>query len=78
MAAEIRLQIEQSKATLEEHVGRLYERTRPADGPGALAPSRRNRILARSKDRTHGMAAIIGLEAWSQGAQLLFVTETPG
>lgn len=75
MAAEIRLRIMQSKATLEEQVGRLYERTRLADGPGALAPSRRDRIFARSKDWTQGMAAIVGLEAWSQGAQLLFVTE---
>lgn len=78
IATEISMRIRQSTATLEEQVGRLYERVRPAAGPGALALSRQDRILAHSKDRTHGMAAIVGLEAWSQGAQLLFVTETLG
>lgn len=78
IATKIALRIRQSTATLEEQVSRLYERARPAAGPGALARSRQDRIFARSKDRTHGMAAIVGLEAWSQGAQLLFVTESPG
>ncbi|WP_371349135.1 hypothetical protein [Ancylobacter sp. IITR112] len=78
VATEIATKIRQSKATLEEQVGRLYERARPQAGPGALARSREDRIFARSKDRTHGMAAIVGLEAWSQGAQLLFVTDASG
>jgi hypothetical protein len=78
IVTEIGWRIRQSKTTLEEQVSRLYERARPQAGPGALAVSRQDRIFARSKDRTHGMAAIVGLEAWSQGAQLMFVTDDSG
>lgn len=78
VATEIATKIRQSKTTLEQQIGRLFERARPQAGPGALARSRQDQIFARSKDRTHGMAAIVGLEAWSQGAQLLFVTDAQG
>jgi len=75
IAFAIATQIRQSKATLESHVRRLFKRERAEGGPGALDRSRQDLIFSRSRSQTDGMAAILGLEAWSQGAQLLLVTD---
>ena len=75
IAFSIATQIRQSKATLASHVRRLFGRERTEGGPGTLDRSRQDRIIARSRSRIDGMAVMLGLEAWSQGAQLLYVTE---
>lgn len=73
-AREVAASIETSGQTLQESLERLTNRSATAVGPGRLAPGRRDQIMARFKSKDLGMAAIVGLEAWTQGAQALFVT----
>lgn len=60
--------------SLEQRILRLAERRTIEGGTLRLSSSRRQSIFARAKRPVDAQAAIIGLEAWSQGAQLLFVT----
>lgn len=74
-AAEVATRIRESGARLEYSIKMLYERARDENAAGTLANSRERQIFGRARDRLSGMAAIVGLEAWSQGAQVLFVTD---
>lgn len=62
-------------AILEVRIQRLFDRPRPDTGPGDLPTPRRESLFARAKRPVDAMAAIVGLEAWSQGAQMIFVTQ---
>lgn len=75
LAGAIRERLQGAAETLEVQIERLFERPRPDTGPGGLAAPRRERLFARAKRPVDAMAAIIGLEAWSQGAQMIFVTQ---
>jgi len=74
-AAEVATKVRESGAPLEYSIKMLYERARDDRAVGTLADTREQQIFERAKDRLSGMAAIVGLEAWSQGAQVLFVTD---
>lgn len=76
IANQIRERVRRSHESVERQIVRLFERSRPETGPGGLSETRRERLFARSRRRLDAMAAIIGLEAWSLGAQMLFVTDT--
>ncbi|HEV2899953.1 MAG TPA: hypothetical protein VGX71_19390 [Pseudaminobacter sp.] len=68
-AADVVTKIRESATPLEHSIKALYERARDQKAAGALADSSERQIFGRAKDRLSGMAAIVGLEAWSQGAQ---------
>jgi hypothetical protein len=60
--------------SLESRLERLQS---PSDAEGLLRrvpQTERARIESRAESHAHALAAIIGLEAWLQGAQTLFVT----
>ncbi|MDX1742960.1 MAG: hypothetical protein R3186_05120, partial [Ruegeria sp.] len=42
--------------------------------PRRISLRRRDQILSRFEDHRMGMAAAVGAEAWTQGAQVLFVS----
>ncbi|WP_336743851.1 hypothetical protein [Aureimonas altamirensis] len=73
--AEVAAKVRESGTSLEHSIEMLYERARDDRVTGALVDTRELLIFERAKDRVSGMAAVIGLEAWSQGAQVLFVTD---
>lgn len=52
----------------------LFERDGSIAGPGRLNAARRDQIMGRFKSREVAMAAVVGVEAWSQGAQIIYVT----
>jgi hypothetical protein len=56
---------------------RLIPRERTADLPRFSRP-RQQDLRSRARTPADGLAAEIGLEAWLQGAQVLFVTPTEG
>jgi hypothetical protein len=74
-AREIADRVRRPHISLEGQISRLFERPRPETGPGAHATERQRRLFARARRPVDAMAAIVGLEAWSQGAQVFFVTE---
>ncbi|MER8608127.1 hypothetical protein NKH48_31350 [Mesorhizobium sp. M1233] len=74
-AADVATKVRESGIHLEYSIKVLYERARDRNAAGTLADSRARQIFGRARDRLSGMAAIIGLEAWSQGAQVLFITD---
>ncbi|MDX0457583.1 hypothetical protein GOD71_30610 [Sinorhizobium medicae] len=75
LGREIETNVRQSPASLEANLKLLFERQRPSVGPGPFSAARRDQILRRFKDPLIGIAAAVGLEAWSQGGQLILVTE---
>jgi hypothetical protein len=75
MAAEVNMHVRESSTTLESRVVELFERRRDGQGrTGVRERARRDEILQRFKDPVQGMAVAVGAEAWSQGAQLIYVT----
>lgn len=56
---------------------RLASRQRTGDLPRVSRPRQRD-LRSRARTPADGLAAEIGLEAWLQGAQVLFVTPTKG
>lgn len=58
--------------TLEARLERLYAISE--DQLPQIPPIRRKEIEERAKSKSDGLAALVGLEAWIQGAQALFVT----
>lgn len=78
MARGIGERAQRHKVTLESQIVRIFNRSRSDKGPGSLAKPRQETLFARALTPLDAMAAIIGLEAWSQGAQMIFVSsETP-
>jgi hypothetical protein len=76
MAREIKERVRRPDGSLERQIRRLFDRARPEAGPGGLTAPRQERLFARARRPVDAMAAIVGLEAWSQGAQLVFVTDS--
>lgn len=74
-ARELGENIRNRSMTLEQTVKVLFERDGPVVGR-RLNAARREQIIGRFKSRTVAMAALVGLEAWSQGAQVIYVTDT--
>lgn len=74
-ATDVATKVRESGVPLELSIKALYERARDQNAAGPLASARERQIFGRARNRFSGMAAVIGLEAWSQGAQLLFVTD---
>lgn len=74
VAMRVREQLGGQSETLGGQIKRLYARERPRRGPRSLRPERAEAILARAKTPVDGMAAIVALEAWTHGAQAIFVT----
>ncbi len=66
-----------SKRSLEDRISTLLTRETADQIGGRLSEVRRREIRARARRPVDANAAIVGLEAWSQGAQMLFVT-APG
>ncbi|WJI67237.1 MULTISPECIES: hypothetical protein [unclassified Mesorhizobium] len=73
MAASVRENLQKENRSLGEQIERLYQRKRPRRGPGALQMRRIDSLMERAKNELDGMAAVVALEAWTQGAQLIFV-----
>jgi hypothetical protein len=72
-AREIADSIEEGGQTLEQSLKFLFERDASL-GPGRLNAARRDQIIGRFKATEIGLAAVVGVEAWSQGAQIIYVT----
>lgn len=70
----VREQLGGQSETLGDLIKRLYSRERPRRRPRSLGPDRAKAILARAKTHLDGMAALVALEAWTHGAQAIFVT----
>ena len=75
MARKIGERARMPDTSLENQIQRLFHRPPTETGPTILTAARRERLFARSRRPVDAMAAIIGLEAWIQGAQLVFVTD---
>ncbi|MGF1456877.1 MAG: hypothetical protein ACFB6R_16030 [Alphaproteobacteria bacterium] len=75
IAHRTRVEISERPIKLDGQIERIYSREITESGPGKLADTRQEAIFKRAKRKIDAMAAIIGLEAWSQGAQLIFVTD---
>lgn len=71
----IRERVLEGQGILSDRIKNLYERERPDTVPGTISGRHRRDIFERAKRPVDAMAAIVGLEAWSQGAELIFVTE---
>jgi hypothetical protein len=75
IAAEIAAKVRSSETSLEDQIKRLVSRPVADDGPGTIDPVRRHGLYERAKRPVDAMAAIVGIEVWSLGAQVLFVNE---
>ncbi|QIO54586.1 hypothetical protein HA461_25685 (plasmid) [Rhizobium leguminosarum bv. trifolii] len=75
---EIATSVRESPVSLEANLKQLFERQRPSAGPGPFSAARRDQIVGRFKDPLQGIAVAVGLEAWSQGGQVIFVTQPGG
>ena len=68
-----------SDETLEESIQRLFDCLQ-TDSRGEIPHAQpweyRNQLYARSRQDVDARAAIIGMEVWIRGAQLVFVTES--
>lgn len=73
-AREISESVEKAGVTLEQSLEMLFERDGTVAGPSRLNAARRDQIMGRFKSREIAMAAVVGVEAWSQGAQIIFVS----
>jgi len=74
LASKIRYRIQHSDMTLENSIERIFDREPSSRRISRLSLRRRDQILSRFKDHRTGMAAAVGAEAWTQGAQVLFVS----
>jgi hypothetical protein len=74
LANEIARKIRATETSLHHQIEHLVSRSVTSDGPGRIDPIRRERLYERAKRPIDAMAAIVGIEAWSQGAQVLFVS----
>ena len=74
MAHEIAANIRNGELVLEAQVERLFSRPMMDDDRGVLDPGRRDDLFGRARRPVDAMAAAIGIEAWSVGAQVIFVT----
>lgn len=63
------------EGSLASGIKRLFGRDR-REAPGRFEQRRLDALLDRAKTEVDGMAAAVGVEAWTQGAQLIFVTES--
>jgi hypothetical protein len=74
LANDIAQKVRSSEKSLHDQIEHLVSRP-VADGePSRFDPVRRDRLYARAKRPIDAMAAMIGIETWSQGAQVLFVS----
>jgi hypothetical protein len=64
--------------SLETRIRRILNRESHDQTSTRLSQRRRAEIVARARRPIDADTAIIGLEAWSQGAQMLFVTSSKG
>jgi hypothetical protein len=62
---------------LAERIATLLEREAANEVGGRLSNARRRELRERAKRPIDADAAIVGLEAWTQGTQVLFVTSSP-
>jgi hypothetical protein len=74
LAVEIAVRVREGYS-LERQIRALFERQRETPGPGRLPKARQRQIFTRARSRIEAMAAVVSLEAWSQGAQVIFVTD---
>jgi hypothetical protein len=74
LANEIAQKVRATETSLHHQIEHLASRPVTDHGPGRIDPIRRERLYGRAKRPIDAMAAIVGIEAWSQGAQVLFVT----
>ncbi|MBB3571139.1 hypothetical protein [Rhizobium sp. BK491] len=74
LGLEVETSVRQSPVSLEANLIHLFERQRPSAGPGPFSAARRDQIIGRFRDPIRGIAAAVGLEAWTQGGQAIFVT----
>ncbi len=63
-----------AELTLKERVIELFERPRNDVTSSRHVMAKRDALFERFKDPVKAMAVAIGAEAWSQGAQMIFVT----
>jgi hypothetical protein len=75
IAEHIAARIRHQETSLESQIQRLYERPRPEGGPGRFPADRTEEVFGRATSDIDAMAAVVALEAWSQGAQMVFVTD---
>jgi hypothetical protein len=74
LANEIAQKIRSSETSLHHQIEHLISRPVADDGSERFDPIRRERLYGRAKRPIDAMAAMVGIEAWSQGAQVLFVS----
>lgn len=74
LAVEIAKKVRSTETSLRHQIEHLISRPATDDGP-RFAAVRRERLFARAKRPIDAMAAMVGIEAWSQGAQVIFVSD---
>jgi hypothetical protein len=66
--------VRSSETSLHDQIEDLISRPVADDGSERFDPIRRERLYGRANRPIDAMAAMVGIEAWSQGAQVLFVS----
>ncbi|MGJ4889718.1 hypothetical protein ACQR1Y_16075 [Bradyrhizobium sp. HKCCYLRH3099] len=67
--------IRSGELSLSAQIEHIFRRPERVSGPGLIDPVRSRQLFQRARSPIEAMAAIVGVQAWSQGAQLLFVTD---
>jgi hypothetical protein len=78
LAERIGMSARDARQSLETRIGRILHRESHDQASMRMSERRRAEIVARARRPIDANAAIIGLEAWSQGAQIIFVTSSKG